>query len=124
MPFIGNGAGGSCEIQFGPGGKPVKIDLAWRTLKKIKPVHIFTPAEIISSIRRGDAIQGRLPANIRLIDWASVHSITISGCKLCYYGGSPVDPSPWLMPFVALWTTVGASQGNVDLEIDTPATPN
>jgi hypothetical protein len=37
-----------------------------------------------------------------------------------YYAGERTSPSEWLMPYLALWTTVDTGNGNVDVEIDCP----
>ena len=58
--------------------------------------------------------------DVESIDWATVKSVTITGAKVCYYGGTPQEPSEWLIPFVALWTTVDRGHGTIDVEIDCP----
>ena len=118
--FVGNGAGGDGEIQFGAYGKPTKISLSWRNLERHRFYGTADPDTIRRWIRAGKAVQGMMRMDLEPIDWKSVKSVTITGAKLCYYAGGPFEPSDWLMPFVALWTTVDTGHGKVDVEIDCP----
>jgi hypothetical protein len=65
-------------------------------------------------------VQGMLKMDAEPIDWKTVKSLTINRTELCYYGGSPFEPSERLIPFVALWTTVDTGHSKFDLEIDCP----
>ncbi len=119
-PVIGNGVGGDAHIEFGEFGKPSKIMLSWRNLERHKAYPTAPPQTIIHWIQKGKAVQGMIRMDVGSIDWNTVKSVTITGAKLCYYGGSPFEPSDWLMPFVALWTTVDRGHGTIDVEIDCP----
>jgi len=58
--------------------------------------------------------------NVEPVNWKTVKSLTIKSTRLCSYAGGPFDPSNWLMPFVALWTTVDREHRTIDVEIDCP----
>jgi hypothetical protein len=118
--FIGNGAGGNCEVQFGEHGKVSRIWLSWRNLEREKAYPVATPATLIKWIRAGKAVQNMIPMNVGSIDWKTVRSVTVHEAKLCYYAGDPFTPTDWLMPFAALWTTVDTDNGKIDVEIDCP----
>ncbi len=118
IPFVGLGAGGDGEIDFGEHGKISKIDLSWRDLERYKAYPTIKSELMTKLIRKGDAVQGPIPINLNVIDWQAVKSVTVKKAKLCYYAGDP--PSDWLHPFAALWTTVDTGSGTIDVEIDCP----
>jgi hypothetical protein len=120
VAIVGNGVGGDCHIEFGEYGKPTKIMLSWRNLERHKFYPTASPNTLTQWIREGKAVQGMIRMDAESIDWRTVKSVTITGAKLCYYGGSPLEPSDWLIPFVALWTTVDRGHGTIDVEIDCP----
>jgi hypothetical protein len=118
--FVGNGAGGNCQIQFGEYGKPSQIRLSWRNLMPQKTYQTAEPKTIIKWIRAGKAVQGMVRMDAEPINWKTVKSVSVTKAELCYYAGDPFTPSDWLMPFAALWTTVDTGHGNIDVEIDSP----
>lgn len=118
VSFLGIGAGGDGEFDFGEHGRITKIDLSWRNLERYKAYPTITPELMINLIRNGRAIQGLIPDNVNDIDWPTVKSVTVKSVKPCYYAGDP--PSDWLFPFAALWTTVDTGSGTIDVEIDCP----
>jgi hypothetical protein len=118
--FVGNGAGGNCEIQFGEHGKPSKIRLSWRNLERQNAFPVAKPATLIKWIREGKAVQGMVRMDGEPINCKTAKSLTINQAELCYYAGDPFSPSDWLMPFAALWTSVDTGHGSVDVEIDCP----
>jgi hypothetical protein len=119
-PFLGGGAGGDGQIEFGEHGEPVKIDITWRNLERHKSYRPATPETIINWIRDGKAVLSPMPDNVAPIDWLTVKSLTIKQVVVGHYAGSPFSPSDWLMPLVSLWTTVDTGNGTVDVEIDCP----
>ena len=119
-PVVGNGVGGDCHIEFGEYGKPSKIMLSWRDLERHKVYPTVSPQTIIQWLREGKAVQGMIRMDTEWIDWNRVKSLAITGAILCYYGGSPFEPSDWLTPFVALWGTVDRGHGTIEVEIDCP----
>ncbi len=119
-PFVGNDTGGDCQIDFGDHGKPIQIMLSWRNLERFRLLPTASPETITTWIRHGKAVQGMLPMNEKPIEWRSVKSLTITAAKLCYYAGSPTEPSQWLMPFVALRATVDTGYRKTEVEIDSP----
>lgn len=121
ISFSSVNTGGDGEVDFGEHGKITKILIAWRKMERDKSYPTITLEAIIASIRNGKAIQGMVPDNLPGIDWRTVKAVTIKKCEPCYYaGGNPFSPSDWLEPYAALWTTVDAGYGNVDVEIDCP----
>jgi hypothetical protein len=121
IPFVGAGAGGDGEIEFGSHGIITGIHLSWRNIERDKNYPTVTPEAMVKSIRGGNAIQGMVPDTVGSIDWTKVKSVTIKRAEPCYYtGGDPFSPSDWLQPYAALWTTVDTGHGNVDVEIDCP----
>jgi hypothetical protein len=119
-PVVGNGVGGDCHIEFGEYSKLTKIMLSWRNLERHKVYPTASPQTLIQWIREGKAVQGMIRMDAESIDWKTAKSLTITGARLCYYGGSPFEPSGWLIPFVALWATVDRGHGTIDVEIDCP----
>jgi len=111
---IGNA--GYCELQFGEQGKILKIDFSWPTLKRYKSSPTLTPQTVLQLLQHGKAHQGLVPMGFGDIDWQTVKNVTIKQAWPCYFAGN----SDLLYPFLDLWTTVEASQGNVDIEIDCP----
>lgn len=120
FPVIANGIGGDCEFRYGDHGKLVKISMSWRTLKEHKDAATASPDKIMNWIRAGRAVQNMIPMDAEPINWKTVKSLTVNNAKLCYYGGIPSEPSDWLIPFVALWTTVDRGHGTINVEIDCP----
>jgi hypothetical protein len=121
IPFVGAGAGGDGDIEFGSHGIITGIHLTWRNIERDKNYRTVTPEAMVKSIRGGNAIQGMVPDTVGSIDWTMVKSVTIKKAEPCYYtGGDPFAPSDWLRPYAALWATVDTGHGNVDLEIDCP----
>lgn len=120
VPIVGNGVGGDCHIEFGEYGKPTKIMLSWRNLERHKLYPTASPNTLMQWIREGKAVQGMIRMDAETIDWRTVKSLTITGAKLCYYGGGTFEPSDWLIPFVELWTSVDRGHGTIDVEIDCP----
>jgi hypothetical protein len=118
--FVGNGAGGDCEIQFGEHGVPSKIWLSWRNLERGYKDPVASHETMTKWMRQGKAVQGATLSSIPPIDWKRVKSVTVKQAKLCYYGGDQFAPSDWLIPFAALWTTVDTGYSNVEVEIDCP----
>lgn len=118
--WLGNGSGGNCEINFGEYGKPSGIRLSWRPLEPYKRYLTADPATIIKWIQSGRAVQGATRMDAEIIDWKTVKNLTVTKADLCYYAGDPFNPSDWLMPFVALWTTVDTGHSTMDVEIDCP----
>jgi hypothetical protein len=118
--FIGNGAGGDCEVQFSEDTKPSQIRLSWRNLERQKAYQIVPPTNIIKWIRAGKAVQGMTRMDAESIDWKTVKSVTVNQAALCYYAGDPFTPTDWLMPFAALWTSVDTGHEKIDVEIDCP----
>jgi len=118
--FLGAGTGGDGQVEFGEQGKPVKIDLSWRSLERYKSYPAATTETLIKRIREGGAVQCPIPDNFGVIDWQTVKSLTVWKAQLCYYAGDRFNPSDWAMPLVSLWTTVDTGHGNVDMEIDCP----
>jgi hypothetical protein len=118
--FVGNGNGGNGEIRFGDHGKISKISLSWRKLEPQKRYSTADPKNIIEWMQGGKAVQGMISMNAEPINWSTVKSVTVTKIKVCYYAGDPFNPSEWLMPFGALWTTVDTGHGNIDVEIDCP----
>src|SRR5208283_4017623 len=116
-PFLGAGAGGDGEIEFGEHGKIIKIDLSWRNLERYKSYPAATPETIIKWMRQGKAVQS--PSDTE-VNWLTVKSLTIEKAQLSYYAGDRFAPCDWLMPLVSLWTTVDTGHGNIDVEIDCP----
>lgn len=119
-PIVGTGVGGDGHIEFGEYGKPSKIILSWRNLERHKVYQTASPHTLIEWIKQGKAVQGRVRMDAPPIDWKTVKNVTITAAKLCYYGGGPFDPSDWLMPFAALWTTVDTGHGTIEVELDCP----
>jgi hypothetical protein len=117
---IANGIGGDCEFRFGDHGKIINISLSWRRLEQYKNSPTASPDRMIQWIRSGQAVQNMIPMDAEPIDWKTVKNVTIKSAKLCYYGGIPSEPSDWLIPFSALWTTVDRGHGSIDVEIDCP----
>lgn len=118
--WVGNNTGGDCHVEFGENSKPTSVSLSWRKLERYKEYPTMMPSAIVESIRRGKAVQNMIPMDADPIDWSSVKSVTVTRAELCYYAGGPFDPSDWLMPFIALWTTVDRGHGTIDVEIDCP----
>ena len=118
--WVGNNTGGDCHVEFGEYGRPATISLSWRKLERYKEYPIGTHSAIIDSIRRGKAVQNMIPMDADPINWATVKSVTVMKAEICYYGGGPFAPSDWLIPFVALWTTVDRGNEKIDVEIDSP----
>jgi hypothetical protein len=118
--WVGNGSGGNCEINFGAYGKPSGIRLSWRPLESYKRYPTADPTAIIKWIRNGRAVQGVTRMDAEIINWKTVKSLTVTKADLCYYAGDPFNPSDWLIPFVALWTTVDTGHSTMDVEIDCP----
>lgn len=116
--FVGLGAGGDGEIDFGEHSKIVKIDVSWQNLERYKAYGTIPPELMIKLIRRGMAVHGPVRIDLPEIDWASVKSVSIEKAKLCYYAGDP--PTDWLYPFAALWVSVDTGHGHVEMEIDCP----
>ena len=118
--FVGAGAGGDGDLQFGEHGRISKIRLSWRNLERHKSYPTVAPPTIMRWIREGKAVQGKIRMDAPPIDWRTVKSLTVTDAKICYYAGDGFAPSDWLMPFVALWTTVDTGHGKMDVEIDCP----
>jgi hypothetical protein len=120
LPFMGAGGGGDGQIEFGENGKLSRLLITWRNIKRYKTYPTASSKTIIKWIREGKAVQGPVSMNIGSIDWQNVKSLTITKAWPSYYGGDRITPSDWLMPYLALWTTVDTGHGNIDLEIDCP----
>jgi hypothetical protein len=121
IEFISIGTGGDGDIQFGNGGKVVKILITWRNMEREKQYTTFTPETMIKQIRSGKAIQGGVPESFGEIDWRKVKRVRIREVTPLYYaGGDRYAPTEWLKPYARLWTTVDTDHGSVDVEIDTP----
>lgn len=118
VPFVGLGAGGDGEIDFGEHGKISKIDLSWRNVERYRAYPTISPDSMMKLIRKGVAVHGPIRIDVGEINWQTIKSVTVSKAKLCYYAGDP--PSDWLFPFAALWTTVDTDSGNIEMEIDCP----
>lgn len=118
--WVGAETGGDGQLQFGDYGKPSRIWLSWRKLQRAKQYSTVAPSVIMQWIREGKAVQNMISMNDYPIDWQTVRSLTVTKARLCYYAGGPFDPSDWLVPFVALWTTVERDRGKIDVEIDCP----
>ncbi len=118
--WVGANTGGDCRVEFGEFGKPSTIWLSWRKLERYKKCPAMTPRTIIESIRGGRAVQNMISMDADSIDWSTVKGIIVTRAEICYYAGGPFAPSDWLIPFVALWTTVDRGHGNIDVEIDCP----
>jgi len=83
--FVGNGAGGDCQIEFGEHGKPSQIRLSWRNLERQKAYPVGAPATILKWIHEGKAVQGMIRMDAESINWRTVKSVSITNAKLCYY---------------------------------------
>jgi hypothetical protein len=118
--WVGNGSGGNCEIHFGEYGKPSGIKLSWRNLEHSKRYPVAPPATIVKWIQSGRAVQGMTRMDAEPIDWKTVRSLDVTKAELSYYAGDPFSPSDWLMPFVALWTSVDTGHSTVEVEIHCP----
>jgi len=118
--FVGNGTGGNGELHFGDHGKLNDMSISWRNLKRHKEYATADPQTIIKWVRSGQAVQGMMPMNSSPINWKRVKSLTITRVELCYYAGGPFEPSEWLMPFAALWTTVDTGDRKLEVEVDCP----
>jgi hypothetical protein len=118
--WTGNGTGGDCEVRFGERGEIARVRLSWRNLSRYRSYAPAPPERITTWIRTGKAVQNMLPMDAQPIDWKAVRVVTVNTARLCYYAGSPFDPSSWLIPFVALWTTVDTGHGTIEVEIDCP----
>jgi hypothetical protein len=118
--YLGAGTGGNCELRFGDHAKLIKLSISWRNITPHMEQPTASPDKIAKWIRQGRAVQGMLRMDAEPIDWKTVKSLTVTRAELCYYGGSPFEPSEWLMPFVALWTTVDTGHSKIDVEIDCP----
>jgi hypothetical protein len=117
---LGVGAAGDGQIEFGPRGVPVKIDISWPGLERHKSYPAATPETVINWIRSGRAVQGMLSTDSEGINWATVKILTITKAQFCYYAGDRFNHSPWLMPIASLWTTIDTGHGSIDVEIDCP----
>ena len=107
--------GSNCEIDFGEYGKVSKISFPWQGMERYKKCRTADATKIISWIRNGKAVQGRLPMDGSGINWKTVKSLTVERAKLCYQ-----STQSFIYPIVALWTTVDTGNGNVVVEIDCP----
>ena len=119
---LGAGTAGNGQIEFGPHGRPVGIDLTWPNLERHKSFRTVTTETIIRWIREGKAVQGGIALNLPDIDWMTAKRLTVKKAEICYYAGNHLSPSLWLMPLVSLWTTVDTGNGMVNVEIDCPIT--
>jgi hypothetical protein len=118
--WTGANTGGDCDVEFGEYGKPSMIWLSWRNLQRYKVYSTATPSLITNWIRHGKAVQNMISMDAEPINWRTIKSLTVTEAKLSYYAGGPFEPSDWLMPFVALWTTVDTGIGKINVEIDCP----
>jgi len=118
--WVGNNTGGDCRVEFGENGRPTAIALSWRNLEPYKMYPTATSDQIVDWVRKGRAVQNMIPMDAESIDWKSVKSLTVTKAEVCYYAGGPFEPSNWLVPFVALWTTVNRGHETIDVEIDCP----
>lgn len=118
---LGAGTAGNGQIEFGEHNKPIQIDIAWPNMERYKSYLTVSPQTIIEWIGEGKAVHGGILMNLPDIDWSTIKSLTIEKAEICYYAGSRVSPSEWLVPVVSLWTTVDTDNSKIDVEIDCPA---
>ena len=109
--YVGSDGG----IRFGENGKISKVSLPLQAVERYKECRVADLATIISWIRNGKAVQGRLPWESAGINWNTAKSMTIKSVKICYH-----DTPNFIYPLVALWTTVDTGSDRVDVEIDCP----
>jgi hypothetical protein len=107
--------GSNCEIDFGEYGRVSKISFLWQGVERYENCQVADTAKIISWIRNGKAVQGRIPWDSSGINWSTTKSMTIEKVKVCYQ-----STQKFVYPLLALWTTLDTGSGNVDVEIDCP----
>jgi hypothetical protein len=118
--IVGNGVGGDCQIEFGEHATVQRIWMTWRKVEHYKQIQVAKNEVLTKWIQNGKAFQRATRADQPPIDWRTVEKMKVKSTKLCYYGGDTFSPSPWLIPFVALWTTISTPNGERDVEIDCP----
>ncbi|HWY31927.1 MAG TPA: hypothetical protein VNX46_14300, partial [Candidatus Acidoferrum sp.] len=104
------------RVEYGEHGRIIQIHLSWPALELVKTVPTLSPAAIIQMFQQGKAVQGFVPTGFGDIDWFRVKSITIKQAWPCYFSGT----TQMLYPFLAMWATVEADNGNADIELDSP----
>ncbi len=109
--FVGSDGG----VRFGEHGQVSKISLPLQAVERHKNCKVAETAKIISWIRNGKAVQGRLPWDSGGINWRTVKSMTVQSVKVCYQ-----STEHYVYPLLALWTTLDTGSGNLDVEIDCP----
>ena len=121
MTFLGFDSGGQGRITFGQHGEIIKMDIYWRRLKPFKSHDTGSPETIIKWIREGKAVQNGIVMNELPIDWNAVKGLTIKEAAIVCFGGTSIQRSDWLMPFVALGAIVERGNGDtIKVEIDCP----
>jgi hypothetical protein len=103
------------RFNVGEHGQISKISIAWPNLKRIKSYPTVSPKDVISFLRKGDAVRGPVPTNVGDIDWPSIKSLTIKMAVPSYQ----VNGNQ-LYPFLFLDALVDTGKGAVAIGMSCP----
>jgi len=103
------------RFNVGEHGKISKISIAWPNLKRIKSYLAVSPKDVISFLRKGEAVRGPVPTNVGDIDWPNIKSLTIKMAVPSYQ----VNCNQ-LYPFLFLDALVDTGKGSVAIGMSCP----
>ena len=108
-------AGHFYRFNVGERGKISKVSIAWPDLKRVKSYPTVSQKEVVSFLRKGNAIRGPVPTNVGDIDWPNIKSVTIKKAVPSYQ----MDNNR-LYPFLFLDVLVDTGNGVVEIAMNCP----